>query len=127
MPITQSVGDGGVNVEKDVKYVQLLLNVFREKNGQTVLKVDGLVGPKTLKAIEDFQQARTAFHDDRIDPDGPTIKALEQQIAGLSREMEAYLAIAIALSYDPRFEGPPPVANSSVLAAIVGSIFAQRG
>ena len=125
MPITHSVGSGGANVTADVKYVQALLNVFREKNGQTLLKVDGIVGPKTLTAIEEFQRAKTAFHDDRVDPDGPTLKALEKQIAGLSREMQAYLALAIALSYDPRFEEPR--VNSSALAAVVGSIFAQRG
>src|SRR5215469_15100724 len=125
MPIARSVGAGGANLSKDVKYVQALLNVFREKNHKTALKVDGIVGPKTLKAIEEFQLSRTAFHDDRIDPGGPTIRALEKQIAGLSQEVEAYLSIAIALSYDPYFEEPR--ANSTTVAAIVNSMFTQRG
>jgi hypothetical protein len=125
MPITQSVGEGGANVSKDVRYVQLLLNVSRGGTGQTALKVDGIVGPKTLKAIEEFQRAKTVFHDDRVDPDGPTVKALEQQIACLSREMKVYLAVAITLSYDPYSEEPR--VNSSQLAAVMNSMFVERG
>jgi hypothetical protein len=38
------------------------------------------VGPETLGAIRVFQQAHTRFVDERIDPGGPTLTALEKRV-----------------------------------------------
>src|ERR1017187_6347403 len=125
MPKTPSDGAGGGKVSKDGRYGERLLNASRGGTGQTELKEDSVVGPKTMKAIEELQRSKTVFHDDRVDPDGPTVKALEQQIACLSREMKVYLAVAITLSYDPYSEEPR--VNSSQLAAVMNSMFVERG
>jgi hypothetical protein len=79
-----SVGQGGANQALDVRIVQRLLNDWLAKEGQIQLKVDGLVGPKTLGAITAFQKRNVSRADGRVDPMGPTINALfNQHLAGL--------------------------------------------
>lgn len=72
--ISQSVGDGGKNVEADVKLVQQLLN----KNHGQSLTADGDCGAKTIAAIKDFQAKKVGLStpDGRIDPGGKTWTAL---------------------------------------------------
>lgn len=75
--ITASVGRGGINRVHDVRTVQELLN----KNRKFPLKsinVDGLIGPETIMAIEDFQRqiVKLAHSDGRVDPGGKTLQAL---------------------------------------------------
>jgi peptidoglycan hydrolase-like protein with peptidoglycan-binding domain len=72
--ISQSVGEGGKNVEADVKLVQQLLN----KNHGQSLTADGDCGAKTIAAIKDFQAKKAGLSnpDGRIDPGGKTWIAL---------------------------------------------------
>jgi hypothetical protein len=77
MPIRSSVGLKGVNNPGDVMFVQILLNDWRVRNSLAEITVDGIIGPETNGAIELFQDMATASRDDRVDPDGPTIRALE--------------------------------------------------
>ena len=58
-------------------FVQILLNDSRIRNGMSPITVDGIIGPETLGEIDLFQRQFTAFRDDRMDPGGPTITALE--------------------------------------------------
>jgi peptidoglycan hydrolase-like protein with peptidoglycan-binding domain len=82
--IAGAVGQGGANQVTDVRVVQRLLNDWLARKGQTALKVDGLVGPKTIGAITVFQRANALSTDGRADVDGPTIKALfSQHLSGL--------------------------------------------
>lgn len=82
--INGSVGQGGVNQPLNVRIVQRLLNDWLAKEGQIQLKVDGLVGPKTLGAITAFQKRNVSIADGKVDPMGPTINALlNQHLAGL--------------------------------------------
>ncbi|WP_207480963.1 peptidoglycan-binding domain-containing protein [Arenibaculum pallidiluteum] len=74
--IEKSVGKEGSNSKGDVRVVQLLLNDWLGGEHKTLLKVDGIAGPKTEAAILAFQKAKTKVVDGRIDPQGPTIKAL---------------------------------------------------
>lgn len=74
-----SVGQGGSNNATDVRVVQRLLNDWLMKTGQTQLKVDGLIGPKTIGAITSFQKASGATTDGRVDVGGKTINALFNQ------------------------------------------------
>lgn len=76
--IAAPVGVGGANRSADVKRVQELLNRFSPADGgpHPKLEVDGWIGPKTIAAIRKFQMTRFGWHDDRVDPGGPTIVEL---------------------------------------------------
>jgi peptidoglycan hydrolase-like protein with peptidoglycan-binding domain len=117
MPISKSVGKGGYNIKEEVRYVQKLLNAWRQENGRPEIQADGLVGPKTIGAIEDFQRAKTGIVDGRVDPNGPSIKALEDGIEPLARQLEAYGVLALVLSYDPSLD--LPMLNSGLLETIL--------
>jgi peptidoglycan hydrolase-like protein with peptidoglycan-binding domain len=120
MPISQSVGRGGGNVKKDVRFVQALLSFWRQENGRTVIAVDGLVGPITIAAIEDFQRAKTGIVDGRVDPRGPSLKALEDEFASYTRMLKALSVLSLVLSYDPELEAP--ALNDRELAAMLRSV-----
>jgi peptidoglycan hydrolase-like protein with peptidoglycan-binding domain len=75
-PIARSVGSGGSNAAADVKVVQMLLNNWLRNSGALALKVDGIAGPKTSKAITEFQKSFGGVTDGRVDPAGATIKRL---------------------------------------------------
>lgn len=106
MPISKSVGRGGFNVKKDVRHVQSLLNFSREQKGLSPIAADGLVGPETITAIEDFQKSRNGLADGRVDPHGPTMKALDDAFASYTRMLKALSVLSLVLSYDPRFDTP---------------------
>lgn len=76
--LTKPVGQAVKSHPPDAKYVQLLLNDWRQsKRIEPLLVVDGIVGPLTNAAIREFQKAVTGVVDGRVDRDGPTIKNLE--------------------------------------------------
>ncbi len=106
MPISQSVGKSGGNIKHEVRYVQALLNVWRDHNRRPLLKMDGIADTKTIAAVDEFQQAKFGYSDGRVDPNAPTIRKLEEQITSRSRELKAYLMLAMVLSYDPEAENP---------------------
>jgi peptidoglycan hydrolase-like protein with peptidoglycan-binding domain len=58
--------------------VQDLLNITPVKEGgpETRLIVDGKCGPLLVSAIRTFQKAKGLLVDGRVDPNGPTLKAL---------------------------------------------------
>ena len=70
--ISDSVGKGGTNKEKDVTRIQQLLNT---KNNAGLV-VDGDCGNKTIIAIEAFQQKTFGWKDGLISVGGKTWKAL---------------------------------------------------
>jgi peptidoglycan hydrolase-like protein with peptidoglycan-binding domain len=70
--ITASVGRGGQNRRADVGAVQERL----QERGVSPGKVDQLIGPKTIGAIERFQDATLGFSDGLISPGKNTEKAL---------------------------------------------------
>lgn len=83
--IMQSVGRGGANRPNDVRAIQQLLNQgLRRIPSFRPLAVDGMVGPKTIAAIEMFQRQvmRWGRADGRVDPRGQTLQALNQQAGG---------------------------------------------
>lgn len=78
MPIAASVGHQGANRVADTLLVQALLNLHRRVAGLAPIATDGIVGPRTVAAIRDFQQrTRMRIADGRIDPGGPTLASLE--------------------------------------------------
>jgi hypothetical protein len=76
--IKGSVGRGGRNFADDVKAIQDALNGKDVADGgpNPKLAVDGFVGPLTIAAIEKYQRRHLGWADGRVDPDGPTIHAL---------------------------------------------------
>ncbi|MFL4967232.1 MAG: peptidoglycan-binding protein [Xanthobacteraceae bacterium] len=76
--ISASVGLGGRNLAGDTFTIQQLLNRARQNDGLPPIAVDGLVGPETIGAIRAFQQSRVGFSDGRVDPNGPTLAALNR-------------------------------------------------
>lgn len=77
MTIRASVGKGGVNLADDVRRIQDGLNLARRPEHLGNIAVDGIVGPQTIHAISTFQRSHTRIVDGRIDPHGPTLRALE--------------------------------------------------
>lgn len=75
--LVHAVGHGARNARSDVRLVQHLLNRHRTPRG-ALLKIDGIVGPRTMAAIRGFQA--NVVHllpvDGRIDPGGPSFTAL---------------------------------------------------
>jgi hypothetical protein len=72
-----SVGDGGLNSWNDVASVQQLLNEHLPP-GAKPLKIDGDAGPLTIELITRWQRQHGVMRrpDGRIDPGGPTLRAL---------------------------------------------------
>lgn len=73
-----SPGNGPGNLKREVVRVQALLNMVPPSLGgpQTPLKLDDIVGPKTIGAIEGFQTSQFGKKDGRVDPHGQTVKTL---------------------------------------------------
>ncbi|MBK6972000.1 MAG: peptidoglycan-binding protein [Sterolibacteriaceae bacterium] len=78
--IDKSVGQGGFNHKGDVQTIQRLLNLIEVSDGGPMppLAEDGLVGPKTIGAIRGFQQFHHTGSDGRVDPNGPTLKKMNE-------------------------------------------------
>lgn len=79
-----SVGAGAANVRADVRTIQAALNDVPNARGgpNPPLNVDGIVGRLTLAAIKRFQQAHVRVVDSRVDPNGPTLSALNAELDG---------------------------------------------
>lgn len=80
--ITKAVGLGAPNVDQDVVNIQYGLDQTAPINGGPAmpLVIDGKCGPKTNKAIRDFQLKQFGFSgaDGRIDPGKHTIQRLNE-------------------------------------------------
>ena len=81
MTISASVGRSGANLRADVIRIQESLNIARRLTHLPPIGVDGWVGPLTIGAITDFQRGAATPTDGRIDPRGPTLKALEKVVS----------------------------------------------
>jgi peptidoglycan hydrolase-like protein with peptidoglycan-binding domain len=97
--ILGSVGRGGRNNTTDVRVVQRLLNDYIG-DATRLLKVDGIVGPKTIGAINAFQTEVTKIVDGRIDPGGPAIKKLAElhlknAMGGINRQASSLVSLSV--------------------------------
>lgn len=79
MQITASVGRNAPNWQPDVKFVQEALN---KSDPSSELRPDGIIGPKTISLIEEFQRkvVKISRPDGRIDPNGKTFLKLIENI-----------------------------------------------
>jgi peptidoglycan hydrolase-like protein with peptidoglycan-binding domain len=91
--ISSAVGKGGMNKTMDVATIQYLLNCVPKHAGgpSPELAVDGICGPLTSAAIEKFQMANRNLADRRVDPNGPTLKALQAYDPYPNQKMAACL------------------------------------
>ncbi len=82
--ISAAVGEGGSNRTADVKTIQELLNQIPTSKGgpNPLLAVDGLVGPKTIGAIRNFQKFHFGWSDGRVDTNNVTIAKLNELTEG---------------------------------------------
>ena len=89
--ITGSVGRGGRNLHVDVEHVQELLNTCPAGPGDRLL-VDGCCGPKTISVIEATERRflHAAHPDGRLDPHGPTLRALNSSMRDTSHGVAAH-------------------------------------
>src|SRR5262245_14607881 len=122
--VGRSVGQGGVNVRDDVLTIQQALNaVDTDRGGPTPrLATDGLVGPLTRAAIGRFQKQNISFVDFRIDPNGPTIQALNRVLGASS----PILASGSSRSLAPRSgvgQAAPPAPTFSVTDEMMELVF----
>ena len=78
-----SVGRGGRNQASDVKTVQTLLNevAYDEGGAMPELIADGVIGSKTISAIERFQSTNNLMVDGLITPQGNTFSLLTSKSA----------------------------------------------
>lgn len=120
--ITGSVGAGGTNRAVDVRVVQLLLNGWLARANH--LAVDGIVGPLTTAAIVQFQQAaQVPAADGRVDPAGPTMRALTDiALRGIATGFTTSNAFTAALAAEP--ESDPSITD--LRAALSASLGAYR-
>jgi peptidoglycan hydrolase-like protein with peptidoglycan-binding domain len=124
-PIGSSVGAGGINAKPDTLMIQQLLNsVPRGEGGPDLLLAeDGLIGPKTQAAINKFQKKVLSKPDGRIDPGGPTIKAL----IGVICDSPAVPLGRLGLVAQPnQIAGGPPVPAVGTVEAAVALLEARR-
>lgn len=119
--LTRPVGQAVKSHPPDAKYVQLLLNDWRQsRKVETLLVVDGIVGPLTNTAIREFQKDVTGIVDGRVDCNGPTIKHLEfLHIAHIDRQAVTLEHYGI-ISMTPPAQGPVTLPQQAVryLAAL---------
>jgi hypothetical protein len=120
--VSVSVGAGGYNNQEDTMLVQYFIKWVTVKNHESFgdppesgiagLKVDGIVGPKTLEAIRRYQEVGGPFgahllRDGRVDPG-------ELTIVTLNKDFFAYYP-----NLDPSGPGawpPPPPLLAGALA-----------
>jgi peptidoglycan hydrolase-like protein with peptidoglycan-binding domain len=87
--ITASVGQGGVNRSADVQAIQNALNSISAIGGgaSPPLKVDGMVGPKTIAAILKFQKTNLGLtQDGKVDPSGSTLQRINFILDGSTKD-----------------------------------------
>ena len=92
MPLSSSVGAAGRNYRTDVMLVQRLLT----KHGVSPGTVDGLCGPRTVRAIIAFQSLFLSHPDGRVDPQGNTWRHLSNATASAMPPKQARSPAAIA-------------------------------
>lgn len=84
LALSHSVGEKGKNLREDVLRVQDALNAIPASEGApaTLLTPDGVAGPKTCSAIQNFQLKQFGWKlaDGRVDPGGATAQAISARL-----------------------------------------------
>lgn len=107
MCISNSVGNGGVNAANDVRCIQLLLNMNRDRCGlASDLKVDGAWGPSSAAALATFCKAIGARSDTPVTAGDEILSELRRGLPpGLVRQkLWIIMTSAMAARIDTFFE-----------------------
>lgn len=84
LDLSHSVGVKGKNLKEDVLRVQDALNAIPASEGAPakLLTPDGIAGPKTCSAIQNFQLKQFGWRlaDGRVDPGGATAQAISARL-----------------------------------------------
>jgi len=120
MSLSSSVGAAGRNYRTDVMLVQRLLT----RHGVSPGVVDGLCGPRTVRAIMAFQSLFLPHPDGRVDPQGSTWRHLSNASASAmpsqpARSPAASTALASAPSIARSSVALPPSSSNQDLIARV--------
>jgi peptidoglycan hydrolase-like protein with peptidoglycan-binding domain len=118
--IARSVGAGGVNAAADVRKIQAALNDVPSGKGgpNPALAVDGICGPLTTRAIKRFQETHVSIVDSRIDPNGPTLAALNAESGSSEVPVVAAGLKSVTAPQAPRkpeYLPPDPAINTMVI------------
>lgn len=116
--ISAAVGAGGANIPADVRTIQEALNEVGPSRGgpEAPLVADGLIGPLTRTAITRFQRAHVAIVDTRVDPNGPTLAALNAELdAGVDVAAQGLVGAGGKRRRKPEFQPP----DATIVATIV--------
>jgi hypothetical protein len=112
--IQGSVGSGGRNNRRDVYLVQILLNVWRQSRKVKEIKEDGLCGPETIRAIEEFQKT-TGWVDGRVDVEGRAFRALRNFANPYLIEGMSLIALGFVSSFaSTTYAEGPAITGSSI-------------
>lgn len=122
--VGRSVGQGGSNARGDVLTIQQALNAVGPAQGGPAprLATDGLIGPATRAAIGKFQKQNISFVDFRIDPNGPTIKALNLVLRG-SPALQASVSSRSVTSRTAVGQAAPPAPTFDVTDEMMERVF----
>jgi Putative peptidoglycan binding domain len=130
--ITAPVGINGRNLAADVHVIQQALNDVPPDQGRPVpsLKVDGICGEKTRKAIQMFQLKHFGWRlaDGRVDPLKQTIAKLNELVGGAAPFISGPGTVRIAqgVARVPRIIGLLNRAFDCIRAARNNLILAQQ-
>lgn len=112
MYIKQSVGQAGINNKTDVFFIQELINIIADEDKRIpAVTVDGKIGGKTKKAINNFQQyiVKLKSTDSRIDPNGRSEKTLVSKVIEIDQEAIPALLIKYKIKKEiPAITGSGP-------------------
>jgi hypothetical protein len=118
-----SVGQGGRNLPADTQSIQGLLSDLRVAAGLRPLKIDGIVGQFTIQAILDFQRGHAGLlQDGRIDPNGATLKRLDQECAALYAAIAHAQLSALLTQLDGTVKSPRSRGTTAVVQPVRGFV-----
>ncbi|WP_342364336.1 peptidoglycan-binding domain-containing protein [Terrarubrum flagellatum] len=124
--LISSVGFGQRNFINDVKLVQSLLNFAPPERGgpAKALRVDGLFGTFTDRAVRGFQSSQLGFDDGVIDPDGPTLGQLLSFFSEIPKQAAKIFASLLVFTTGATVSRLK-ILNASGLSATLGALALQ--
>jgi peptidoglycan hydrolase-like protein with peptidoglycan-binding domain len=90
--LSKSIGEGGNNGRADVAKIETLLSLAGVMDLKSTDGPTGFAGQRLLDGIRIFQEQNGLNVDGRLNPGGPTIKALSQSLQSMGRNGDTVLA-----------------------------------
>jgi peptidoglycan hydrolase-like protein with peptidoglycan-binding domain len=90
--LSKSIGEGGNNSRADVAKIETLLGLAGAMDLKSTDGPTGFAGQRLLDGIRIFQKQNGLSVDGRLNPGGPTLKALSQSLQSMGRNGDTVLA-----------------------------------